>query len=110
MTSQINRRRFLGTTAASAAAFTIVPRHVLGGRGQVPPSDKLTFGYVGCGTQGLTEMADMLRVPEVQIVAVCDPNRESNDYVEWSKDSVRTEIAFGLERPDWRAGTPGVPG
>jgi hypothetical protein len=110
MTSQMNRRRFLGTTAASAAALTIVPRHVLGGRGQVAPSDKLTFGYVGCGTQGLTEMAAMLRVPEVQIVAVCDPNRESTDYVEWSRDSVRREIATALEMPDWRKSKGGVPG
>jgi hypothetical protein len=110
MSSSLNRRQFLGATAASAAAITIVPRHVLGGAGYVPPSDKITFGYVGCGTEGLTEMPAMLRLPEVQIVAVCDPNRESTDYVEWSKDSVRTEIATEIGKPDWRAGTQGVPG
>src|SRR5450432_1478547 len=32
MNSEQNRRKFLGT-AAAAAAFTIVPRHVLGGPG-----------------------------------------------------------------------------
>jgi len=110
MTSSLSRRRFLGAAAGSAAAVTIVPRHVLGGQGHVAPSDKLTFGYVGCGTQGLTEMSRMLLRPEVQIVAVCDPNEESTDYVEWSKDSVRTEIATALEKPDWRKGAPGVPG
>jgi len=110
MASKINRRQFLGTTAASAAVFSIVPRHVLGGSGYVAPSDKLTFGYIGCGTEGLTEMPALLRVPEIQVVAVCDPNRESTDYVEWSKDSVRTEIATALEKPDWRKGAPGVPG
>jgi len=35
---KINRRQFVGTTAA-AAAFTIVPRHVLGGLNYVAPSD-----------------------------------------------------------------------
>ena len=31
--SKISRRQFLGGTAAATAAFTIVPRHVLGGPG-----------------------------------------------------------------------------
>ncbi len=110
MSSTVDRRQFLGASAASAAAFSIVPRHVLGGAGHVAPSDKLTFGYIGCGTEGLTEMPALLRVPEIQLVAVCDPNRESTDYVEWSKDSVRAEIASALGKPDWRRGVPGVPG
>jgi hypothetical protein len=110
MASKIDRRRFVGTTAASVAALTIVPRHVLGGAGHVAPSDKLTFGYIGCGTEGLTEMPALLRVPEVQVVAVCDPNRESTDYVEWGKDSVRTELATALSIPGWRRDRGGVPG
>ena len=52
MTSEINRRRFLGATAASAAAFTIVPRHVLGGPGHVAPSDKLIFGTSAAAPRG----------------------------------------------------------
>ena len=41
----------------------------------MPPSEKITFAYIGCGTQGLREMLDMLAMPEMQIVAVCDPNQ-----------------------------------
>ena len=37
----VNRRSFLGTVAA-ASALTIVPRHVLGGKGFVAPNDKTT--------------------------------------------------------------------
>lgn len=106
----MNRRRFLGYAGASAAAFTIVPRHVLGGANHVAPSEKITLAYIGCGTQGLTEMVNLLPQPEVQVVAVCDPNKDSNDYVEWSKGSVRRIIAEGLGKPEWRANTPGVPG
>ena len=36
--SRINRRGFLKGTAAAVAGVTIVPRHVLGGPGNVPPS------------------------------------------------------------------------
>ena len=31
MSGNMNRRNFIGTTAAAAAAITIIPRHVLGG-------------------------------------------------------------------------------
>jgi hypothetical protein len=36
--SRVSRRQFLGGIAATVTAFTIVPRHVLGGEGYVPPS------------------------------------------------------------------------
>lgn len=110
MATDMNRRKFLGHAAASAAAFTIVPRHVLGGPDQVAPSDKITFAYIGCGTQGLREMLDMLAMPEVQIVAVCDPVKDGNDYVDWSKDGLRASIGKTLRKPNWRQGAPGIPG
>ena len=44
----INRRRFLAGTAMTAAA-TIVPRHVLGGAGNIPPSEKLNIAGIGIG-------------------------------------------------------------
>jgi len=97
------------TSGAAAAAFTIVPRHVLGGPGFVAPSEKITLAYIGCGTQGLREMPGMLNLPEVQIVAVCDPVKESRDYVDWSKDGLRSELARAIGKPDWRSG-PGIPG
>jgi hypothetical protein len=108
--SGISRRKFIATSGAAAAAFTIVPRHVLGGPGFVPPSEKVTVAYIGCGTQGLREMPDMIKVPEVQIVAVCDPMKESYDYVDWSKDGLRSDLATALGKPDWRRGSPGIPG
>ena len=59
---KINRREFLGSAAAASVAFTVVPRHVLGGPGYVAPSDKLTLGYIGCGTQGLREMTELSKI------------------------------------------------
>ena len=63
----INRREFIGTTAAATAAFTIVPRHVLGGPGFVAPSDKINLAYIGCGTQGLREMVSLLPNPDYRL-------------------------------------------
>jgi len=77
-----SRRAFLGTTAA-AAVLAIVPRHVLGGEGQTPPSQKTTLAGIGMGGQGLQDLATFLEFPEVQVVAVCDVNREGGGYLSW---------------------------
>ncbi len=109
MEPEMDRRKFLGSTAA-AGAFTIVPAHVLGGLNVVAPSDKITVGYVGCGTQGLRELVAMLTIPEVQVVAVCDPVKDSNEYVEFGKGGVVRLIQAFLGKPGWRANAPGAPG
>ena len=70
----LNRRDFVKMAATGALAFSIVPRHVLGGTNFIAPSDKLTFAYVGCGTQGMREIQPLLAVPSIQIVAVLAAN------------------------------------
>lgn len=105
----MNRRSFLKSAGVSAAAFNILPGHVLGASGAVAPNSKLTMALIGCGTQGLREMAGLLATPEVQIVAVCDPNKDSDDYVDWSRDGLRKGIAKAIGKPDWRSGQA-IPG
>ena len=96
--------------SAVAAGIAIVPRHVLGGPGFVAPSEKITLAHIGCGTEGLREMPALLALPQVQIVAVCDPVKESYDYIDWSKDGLRSDLAAAVGRPDWKRGAPGIPG
>jgi predicted dehydrogenase len=67
-----SRRRFLATTAGAAFGFQIVPRHVLGGPGYTPPSEKLNLGCIGVGGQGGGDIADMVSTGLVNIVALCD--------------------------------------
>jgi hypothetical protein len=52
----MNRRRFLNTAAAAAAACTLVPRHVLGGPRFVAPSEKVNIAIIGAGGQGRTNV------------------------------------------------------
>jgi hypothetical protein len=103
----LNRREFLAP-AAAGVAFTIVPRHVLGGQGTVAPSDKLTLAYIGCGTQGTREMLRLIANPEVQITAACDPVKDGTNYVDWSKMDVRDSVRKALEDPTWGEGIQGI--
>lgn len=108
--ANISRRKFVNFAAAASLAFTIVPRHVLGGKDFIPPSDKLTIGYIGCGTQGLREMTSLIQNPKVQIVSVCDPNQRSTDYIDWSLHGIRDSIRQVLNEPSWGEGLDGIPG
>lgn len=69
MAKKISRRTFLGGTTAAAAAFTIVPRRVLGGPGYQAPSDTLNIACVGVGGKG---ESDIESVSKENIVALCD--------------------------------------
>ena len=107
--SRVHRRKFMKFTAASGV-FSVVPRHVLGGAGHVAPSDKITLGHIGMGTQGFRELGGLLADPAIHIVAVCDPNTDSNDYVEWGKNGIRNTIRGYLGNPTWRENEEGCPG
>jgi predicted dehydrogenase len=70
---RISRRQFV-SGAASSAAVTFLPRHMLGGSGYTPPSDKLNIAAIGVGGRGL---GDIKEVSSQNIVALCD--------VDWDK-------------------------
>ncbi len=68
--SGITRRGFIGA-AASAAAFAVVPRNVVGGAGFAPPSETVNVACIGVGSMGggNTRAADHAGA---RIAAVCD--------------------------------------
>lgn len=77
--SGITRRDFVGA-AASVTAFTIVPRHVLGGPGNAAPSETLNIGAIGVGGHGaflVNEIFTQSRhmphgIGGAKFVALCD--------------------------------------
>src|ERR1700720_372456 len=79
----VSRRRFMRQAATAAIGFSIVPRRVLGGAGYVAPSDKVNIAFIGVGSQGLRVMLHFLGQPDVQGVAVCDPNKSSANHPQW---------------------------
>ena len=73
---KVSRRQFMQAGGAAVSAVTIVPRHVLGGRGHVAPSEKITLACIGFGTQAIREIGGILSSPEVQVVAMCDVEKD----------------------------------
>src|ERR1700682_1834574 len=90
---EISRRTFLADATATAAAFTIVPRHVLG-RGFTPPSDMLNIAGVGVGGMG---RANLINLASQNIVALCDVDW---GYAGKSFEHLETHIQTLKTRPD----------
>ena len=66
-----HRRQFLRDASMGLAAFTIVPRHVLG-KGHLAPSDKLNIAGIGVGGKGQSDLTEFAKSPKANIVALCD--------------------------------------
>jgi len=95
----ITRRDFIKHTIAASAAFTIVPRYVLGGSGYTAPSDQLTKAVIGVGSMGKGH----LRYPGAKLLAVCDVDENHlNTALEIAGSGVRGYKDFRevLERSD----------
>jgi predicted dehydrogenase len=70
-----SRRDFIKKSAAAAFAFTIIPRHVLGGSGYTAPSDQLTKGIIGVGGMGRGHIP----YEGTKVLAVCDVDSKHLD-------------------------------
>ncbi len=66
----VSRRRFLQGVAATSATLTVVPRHVLGGPNNTPPSETLGAALIGCGGRGNGTFGGL--GPNVKRLAECD--------------------------------------
>ncbi len=75
--NEVSRRQFLGTGLAATAAFTVVPRHVLGGSGFIAPSDQITLGFIGTGKQARGLLNEFAK--RAKVVAGCDVDSRKLD-------------------------------
>ncbi len=67
-----SRRHFLKQVALGGAAFSILPRHVLGGPGFIAPSDTLYVAGIGVGGKGYSDLTSFAESANVKIVGLCD--------------------------------------
>lgn len=75
-----SRRSFLKRIAGAGALLavpTIIPSRVLGG--ESAPSNRIVMGAIGTGGRGKGVMRIFLDKPDLQMVAVCDVDRERRE-------------------------------
>jgi len=94
-----DRRKFFKKSLAVMAGITIVPRHVLGGKGYTAPSDQLTKAIIGVGGMGRGH----INYEGTKLLAVCDVDRNHlNDVLDQVGKGVDgyTDYREVLQRPD----------
>ncbi len=90
--NKVSRRGFLGTSAAAAAAITILPSNTIAGLGHKAPSDKLNIAAVGIGGMGNSNLNNL---KSENIVGLCD--------VDWKyADRVFKSYPEAKKYKDWR--------
>jgi predicted dehydrogenase len=82
--NKTNRRSFLkiyGTVAAGTLVVpTIIPACARGKNGHTAPSDRVNMAFIGAGNQAGNDVKEFLKDKRVQVVTVCDVNKESSGY------------------------------
>jgi predicted dehydrogenase len=106
---KISRRKVLKAGAAAAAAFTIVPRHVLG-QGCLAPSDTLTRAIIGTGAQagghtGIHSENPILALADCDADHLSGFNASGDEYTDWRDVIARDDIDYVhiVTPPHWHA-------
>lgn len=68
----MDRRNFVKKTAATAAAVTVIPRHVMSGKGFIAPNDRINLGYIGTGKQSYSLLESIGQCKETIVLAASD--------------------------------------
>lgn len=94
-----SRRRFLAAGGAAAWGVVIVPRHVLGGPGKLPPSERVRLAGIGAGGKGGDDLA-IHASKGAEIVALCDVDerRAAGSYAAFPKAAHYKDFRRLLEK------------
>ncbi|MHC4433956.1 MAG: Gfo/Idh/MocA family protein [Planctomycetota bacterium] len=68
----LSRRQFVRAAGPVLAGMTIVPRHVLGGAGRIPPSETIQVAGIGIGGVGRGQIASIGKQAGTRIAFLCD--------------------------------------
>jgi myo-inositol 2-dehydrogenase / D-chiro-inositol 1-dehydrogenase len=94
-----SRRDFIKKSVVALGAFAIVPRHVLGGKGFLAPSDTLTKAIIGVGGMGRGH----IEYEGTKLLAMCDVDKNHlRDAIALAGGNVRGYSDFRelLAQPD----------
>ncbi len=91
----MKRREFIGKSALTAGAVTVIPRHVLGGTGYLAPSDRINLGYIGTGKQSMGLLGSINGCVETIVLAASDVDRKKLDRFRGAAEQANSEKLNG---------------
>ncbi len=91
------RRNFIRNSSVLISGITIIPRHVLGGKGYTAPSDRINVGIVGAGGQSMFSIKELLKLNDVQITTIADPAEFWKNDILYSMDTGRIPVKKYIE-------------
>src|ERR1035437_1470499 len=77
---QLNRRQFLKAAFATALTTPLLLPPAGAGARRKSPTDLITLGFIGTGTQGRGLLNNFLAMPDTQVVAVCDVDTTRREH------------------------------
>jgi predicted dehydrogenase len=95
-TTETSRRDFVKKGALAIGGFYLVPRHVLGGKGFIAPSDKLNIASIGAGGKGSSDIRNAYNKGANNVVALCDVDFNG------SAKATATTFKDAKQYKDWR--------
>jgi hypothetical protein len=87
----ISRRCFLQSLGTGILAPLVLSASVLGRDGDIAPSERITVGVIGTGNQGTVHTQVLLGMPDVRVLAVCDPVRAKRESAKRMVDDAYTQ-------------------
>lgn len=88
----ISRRKFIRGMGVSSLGLMILPRCTIGGKGYIPPSDKVNIGIIGAGGQSLFSIKQLFNLEDVQLTAIADPAAHWKNDILYSFDTGREPV------------------
>ena len=88
-----NRRQFLGVSTAAAAAAAIAPR-------AVGAEQTVGVGFIGVGNRGSVHLGNVLKIPGVEVRAICDIKPDHLKRAQQTVVSAGQKEPWGT--PDWK--------
>jgi predicted dehydrogenase len=71
----MKRRNFIQKTGLTLASGLVLGTSILEGAKRVSQNDKIQIGVIGCNGMGWANVTSLLKMPEIDLVGVCDVDK-----------------------------------
>ncbi len=74
----MKRRTFIQETAVAASSLVVAPAIIKNAK-SLSPNDKINIGVIGCKGMGWADTTSLLKMPDIQLIGICDVDQSVID-------------------------------